>query len=238
MPAPQSAPAWAAELALAYESRASSQFILFGNVHDRIAVGDELVSLADYLENTLLKPFSVVLTYDLGNGLSIERGGEVVEKWQGAELRRQVREPQPAFKWVGRYLRYLGNLRALGNKDKTPNVAVIVRGVDQIIPADGAGFEHGSITSHAARLVGRVAVRRAAVHQPPDRRQPQRRRAADRKRRAERAHPRAAAGRRRARARAHDPRAARRRRPSRRARTSPSSPAASPASPSRASKAW
>jgi hypothetical protein len=40
MPAPQPAPAWANELRLAYESGASSQFILFGNVHDRLAVGD------------------------------------------------------------------------------------------------------------------------------------------------------------------------------------------------------
>jgi SpoVK/Ycf46/Vps4 family AAA+-type ATPase len=147
VPAPSTAPAWAAELALAYESRAASQFVLFGNVHDRIAVGDEIVNLADYLQDTLLKPFGVVLTYDLGDGLSIERGGDVVEKWQGAALSRQVREPQPAFKWIGSYLRYLGNLRTLGNKDKSPNVAVIVRDIDQIVPADGSGFEHGSITS-------------------------------------------------------------------------------------------
>jgi SpoVK/Ycf46/Vps4 family AAA+-type ATPase len=147
VPAPSSAPAWAAELALAYESRASSQFVLFGNVHDRVAVGDELVNLADYVQDTLLKPFGVVLTYDLGDGLSIERGGDVVEKWQGAELRRQLREPQPAFKWIGSYLRYLGNLRSLGNKDRTPNVAVLLRDIDQIVPADGTGFEHGSLTS-------------------------------------------------------------------------------------------
>ena len=159
MPAPQSAPAWAAELALAYESRASSQFVLFGNVHDRIAVGDELVNLADYLENTLLKPFAVVLGYDLGDGLTIERGGDVVEKWQGAELRRQVREPQPAFKWIGSYLRYLGNLRTLGNKDKTPNVAVIVRDTDQIVPADGSGFEHGSLTSQLRAWSGESPFR-------------------------------------------------------------------------------
>jgi len=91
VPAPSTAPAWAAELALAYESRASNQFILFGNVHDRIAVGDEIVNLADWLQDTLLKPFGVVLTYDLGDGLSIDRGGDVVEKWQGAALARQVR---------------------------------------------------------------------------------------------------------------------------------------------------
>ncbi len=147
MPAPQSAPAWAAELALAYESGASSQFVLFGSVHDRLAVGGELVNLADYLEDTLLESFGVVLTYDLGNGLTIERGGDLVEQWQGAELKRLAREPLPAVQWIGRFLRYLGNLRALGNAVKTPHVAVILRGVDHIVPADGSGFEHGSITS-------------------------------------------------------------------------------------------
>jgi hypothetical protein len=142
-----SAPTWASELVLAYESRACNQFILFGNVHDRLAVGERLVSLADYLEDTLLKNFNVVLSYDLGNGLTIERGGEIVEKWQGAALARQLREPQPAIKWLGSYLRYLGNLRSLGSKDKPPQVAVILRDVDHFVPADGQGFEHGSITS-------------------------------------------------------------------------------------------
>ena len=147
MPAPTNAPAWAAELALSYESGAASQFVLFGNVHDRLAVGGSLVNLADYLQDTLLAGFGVVLSYDLGNGLGIERGGDLVDKWQGAELKKMAREPLPAIQWIGRYLRYLGNLRALGNKELTPNVAVILRGVDHIVPADGTGFEHGSITS-------------------------------------------------------------------------------------------
>ncbi|HEU5138083.1 MAG TPA: AAA family ATPase [Steroidobacteraceae bacterium] len=147
MPAPSATPAWAAELRLAYESGASSQFILFGNVHDRLAVDQRLVSLADFLEDTLLKSFGVVLSYDLGSGLNIERGGEIVDKWQGAELKRMAREPLAAVQWIDRYLRYLGNLRALGTSEKTPNVAVILRSVDHIVPADGAGFEHGSITS-------------------------------------------------------------------------------------------
>jgi hypothetical protein len=147
VPAPQSAPAWANELALAYESGASSQFILFGNVHDRLAVDDRLVSLADFLEDTLLKPFSVVLSYDQGSGLTIERGGELVQKWQGADLQRQMREPLQAVQWINRYLIYLGNLRKVSSSEKTPNVAVIIRSVDQIVPAEGNGFEHGSITS-------------------------------------------------------------------------------------------
>ncbi len=147
MPAPSATPTWAADLKLAYESGASSQFILFGNVHDRVAVGERLVGLADFLEDTLLAAFGVVLSYDLGSGLNIERGGDLVAKWKGAELKQQMREPLQAVQWIDRYLRYLGNLRTLASNEKTPNVAVIVRNVDHIVPADGAGFEHGSITS-------------------------------------------------------------------------------------------
>jgi hypothetical protein len=144
---PNPSPAWASELVLAYESRAANQFILYGNVHDRVAVNGRLVSLADYLEGALLKSFGVVLSYDLGNGLTIERGGEIVSQWKGAELQRQMREPLQAIQWISSYLRYLGNLRSLGSKDKPPQVAVILRDVDHFAPADGSGFEHGSITS-------------------------------------------------------------------------------------------
>jgi hypothetical protein len=148
MPAPQGAPAWASELTLAYESGAHGQFILYGNVHDRMAVGARLVNLAGYIENELLSTFQVVLAYDLGNGLTIERGGELIDKWGGAELKRMPlpREPLAAVQYVSRYLRYLGNLRALGREVKE-NVAVVLRGIDHIVPADGTGYEHGSLTS-------------------------------------------------------------------------------------------
>jgi hypothetical protein len=146
MPAPTGAPTWATDLALAYESGAHGQFILYGNVHDRVAVGTRLVNLAGYLENDLLSSFQVVLGYDLGNGLTIERGGELIEKWGGANLSKLPREPLAALQYISHYLRYLGNLRAIGRESKD-NVAVIVRGIDHILPADGAGYEHGSLTS-------------------------------------------------------------------------------------------
>src|SRR4051812_45675671 len=124
MPAPQGAPAWATELALSYESGAHGQFILFGNVHDRMALQANehkiarLVNLAGYLEDELLAGFKVVLAYDLGTGLTIERGGELIEKWGGADLARAPREPLAAIQYISRYLRYLGNLRALGRETK------------------------------------------------------------------------------------------------------------------------
>lgn len=146
MPVARDAPAWASELALAYESGAHGQFILYGNVHDRMAAGSRLVNLASYLQDELLSGFRIVFCYDLGNGLVIERGGELVAEWGGANLERPPREPLAAIQYLSRYLRYLGNLRALGQGSEA-NVAVLVRGVDQIVPADGAGFEHGSLTS-------------------------------------------------------------------------------------------
>ncbi len=147
MPAPDGAPAWACELALAYESGAHGQFVLYGNVHDRPPAGGRLVNLARYLEDELLAGFVVVFGYDLGNGLIVERGAEIVRQWGGAaELERSPREPLAAITFVSRYLRYLGNLRALG-RGGNEHVAVILRGVDQIVPAHGMGYEHGSLTS-------------------------------------------------------------------------------------------
>ena len=150
MPTPAGAPnvtlPWARDLALAYESGAHSQFILYGNAHDRMAVGSRLVNLSTYLEDELLAGFAVVLSYDLGNGLLIERGGEHMERWGGSKLKTHPREPLEAIHFIGNYLRYLGNLRALG-RTEIPNVAVILRGVDHFLPADGSGYEHGSLTT-------------------------------------------------------------------------------------------
>ncbi len=161
MPAPQGAPAWAAELSLAFESGASGQFVLYGNVHDRLAVGEpgragaatRLVNIERYLQDELLAGFAVVFVYDLGNGLTIDRGGDRIAQWlQGANKSAEAaaaplpREPLDAVRYICRYVRYLANLNALGRGDGA-QVAVIVRGADQLLPADGSGFEHGSLTS-------------------------------------------------------------------------------------------
>ena len=139
-------PSWADELVLAYESGAHGQFVLYGNVHDRIPVSGRLVNLAGFIEQDLLRQFKVVLSYDLGNGLAIERGGELLEKWAGADLKQFPREPLAAIQYISRYLRYLGNLRALG-RPSGENVAVIIRGLHDIVLVDNNNFEHDNLTS-------------------------------------------------------------------------------------------
>ena len=146
MPAPQSAPAWAMDLSVAFESGASGQFILYGNVHDRMAVGGRLVNIERYIQDELLGSFDVIFAYDLGNGLTVERGAERLAQWVPSALRTMPQEPLGAIRFVSKYGRYLGNLTAIG-RDQIVQVAVIIRGADQLLPADGQGYEHGSLTS-------------------------------------------------------------------------------------------
>src|SRR5690554_2717442 len=80
-----SLPAWAEEMVALYESHAASQFILYGNVNDRLLLlqgaSFALGSLADFLLKVLLPTFDVALSYDLGNGLRVEHGGEMFSQW-------------------------------------------------------------------------------------------------------------------------------------------------------------
>jgi hypothetical protein len=146
MPRVHEAPQWAIDLNVAFESGASGQFILYGNVHDRMAVGGKLVNIERYIQDELLSGFSVVFSYDLGNGLTAERGAEHLSQWVPSAIRSLPHAPLEAVRYVGRYARYLANLSALGRGENL-QTAVIIRGADQLLPADGNGFEHGSLTS-------------------------------------------------------------------------------------------
>ena len=103
-----------------YQSHAASQFILSGNVNDRflLPLGGEHValgSLTDFLGKVLLPRFDVVLSYDLGNGLRVERGGEAFSQWPGLQQSPELpRAPRAAVETLTRYFRYNANLGRLG----------------------------------------------------------------------------------------------------------------------------
>jgi hypothetical protein len=148
MPLDASAPDWAHELALAYESGAHGQFVLYGNVNDRFPLHGRLTSLTRWLDAQLLTGFGVVFLYDPGNGLSMLRGSAQLKQWLASrESEPWPREPRAAVERVSHYLRYRANLRALGQGDQE-HVAVIVRGADQILPGSRSGdFDIASLAS-------------------------------------------------------------------------------------------
>src|SRR5512137_18003 len=108
-------PPWASDLVAQYESQAASQFILHGNVHDRfvlpLAPGAELGSLAEFLLRVLMPRFDVVLSYDLGNGIRVDKGGEHFSQWPALKENPELpRAPRPAIETLTRFFRYGANL--------------------------------------------------------------------------------------------------------------------------------
>jgi hypothetical protein len=140
------APQWAQKLQVAFESGASGQFVVHGNVSDRMPSGSRLVNIDHYIQDELLRDFDVIFTYDLGNGLAVVRGGELLADWVPSALRSLPQTPLEAFRFISRYLRYLANMSALETRSAV-RVGVLIRSAAQILPADGEGFEHGAITA-------------------------------------------------------------------------------------------
>ena len=138
-------PDWAADLSVAIESGACGQFLLYGNIHDRLAIQGRFVGLDRFIEDEMLPATEVIFSYDLGNGLTVERGEKCLAQWVPSVMRTLPQQPLEAVRFISRYLRYLGNLTAVGHGE-VPGVAVIFRGADQVLPANGTGFEHGSLT--------------------------------------------------------------------------------------------
>ncbi|HEX2059749.1 MAG TPA: hypothetical protein VHK90_03335, partial [Thermoanaerobaculia bacterium] len=99
-----------------YQSHAANQFVLYGNVNDRFLLDHRtLGSLYEYLGRVILPRFDVVLSYDLGNGIRIEKGGEIVTKWPAYKENPELpRAPRPATEWLTRFFRYSANLARLG----------------------------------------------------------------------------------------------------------------------------
>ena len=131
-------PQWATEIVARYESGAAGQFILHGNVADRmlmqLADGPRLGRLNDYLLDVLLPRFQVVLSYDPGFGLRVERGQETFATWPALkELGGEMPSlPLPAVRVLARYLQFARNLRAVGAKPVT--VAVVLRDAQLYVP--------------------------------------------------------------------------------------------------------
>lgn len=140
-------PAWADELIEQYLSGANSQFVLHGNVNDAVLLpledGPKLGSLSDFIEKVLLPSFDVVLTYDLGNGIRVERDtGGVVSSWPTYKENPHLpRKPREAMESLTRFLRYCGNLKSL-KPDEDPQVAVVIKASHMVMPALQGGLNY------------------------------------------------------------------------------------------------
>ena len=130
-------PQWAQQLISLYESNAASQFILFGNINDELLLPVENActgSLSDFLVRGLLSRFDVVLSYDVGNGIRVEKGGEAFSTWPQSKQNPVLpKQPRAAVETLSHYFRYVSNLRRL-NREKI-QVACVLGSADLLAPA-------------------------------------------------------------------------------------------------------
>lgn len=153
-PTPSDLPPWAAEVIELYESGACSQFILHGNVEDCLllpAAGGaaKFVPLDGFLRDRLLARFDVVISYDLGNGIRVEKGGDRFAEWPPAAKEAALpKVPREAMIVLTHYLRFCANIARI-KPDKATRVAVIVRNAGLITPPSngGANYELSAIAS-------------------------------------------------------------------------------------------
>jgi hypothetical protein len=138
-------PPWARTLAESYESNASSQFIIYGNISDRMVLpgppAARLGALPDFLLGVLLSRFDVVLSYDLGNGIRVEKGPEVFSRWPHfQESQKDWKAPRPAVETLTRYFRYCANLTRVNQP--TVQVGCIIKNADLLVPALQGGLDY------------------------------------------------------------------------------------------------
>ena len=139
-------PSWAREVIARYEAGTAGCFILHGNINDLFLLpGDSprLGRLNDYLLEVLLPQFEVVFSYELGLGLRVERGQELVADWSGGEedrLRPSPTDPLAAIRDLTHYLIYLRNLRAI--KREAPRVAIIIRQAHLVAPNNPTAYSN------------------------------------------------------------------------------------------------
>src|SRR4029077_1211690 len=140
-----SLPAWARSLAESYESNAASQFVIYGNISDRMVLpappAPRLGALPDFLLGVLLSRFDVVLSYDLGNGIRVEKGAELFSKWPHfQESQKDWKTPRPAVETLTRYFRYCANLTRLNQP--VVQVGCIVKNANLLVPALQGGLDY------------------------------------------------------------------------------------------------
>jgi len=132
-------PDWAHEVIASYDSGASDCFLLHGNVADRMLIkssagGQKLGSLTDFVLDSLLPRFDVVITYDMGAGLRVERGSQTFFEWPTyAENPTLPHRPLDAARTLTHYMLYCRNLKIMGKQ--APKVAIVIKQAHMACPA-------------------------------------------------------------------------------------------------------
>jgi len=143
-PPPTKLPQWALDAIQLYEASAANQFVIFGNVNDPLLIPSptpHLGGLTDFLLQVMLPRFDVVLSYDIGNGIRVEKGGEIFSRWPRLQQDPNLpKAPRASVETLTQYFRYTANLARL-NRERV-QVGCILKSADLLAPAVQGGFDY------------------------------------------------------------------------------------------------
>ena len=146
-------PEWSERIKTQYLSGASNQFVVHGNVYDRLLLpaggmdNPTIGNLVDYLVDEQLRKFDLVLSYELGAGLRIESGQEFFQKLRFS-AKDLPKDPAKAIGYLDHLVRFLVNLRKLSPEDpgkdfdknertlagRNHHVAFIIKAAELVFP--------------------------------------------------------------------------------------------------------
>jgi hypothetical protein len=139
-------PVWSDTIRRLYLSNAANQFVVHGNVQDRLLIGEPgeegtgIGNLIEFFTKVQLQRFDLVLSYELGTGLRIESGEEFFHKLRfSGEF---PKDPAQAIGYLDQFLRFCVNLRRLapgspeasGLAGRNHHIAVVIQSADLIFP--------------------------------------------------------------------------------------------------------
>ena len=141
-----STPAWADTIRRLYLSSAANQFVIHGNVKDRLLIGDAgeqgavMGNLIEFLTKQQLQRFDLVLSYELGTGLRIESGEAFFKQLRFSD--ELPKDPMQAIGYLDKFLRFCVNLRRLAPglpeasvlAGRNHHIAVIIKSAELIFP--------------------------------------------------------------------------------------------------------
>ncbi|MEM7697285.1 MAG: AAA family ATPase [Verrucomicrobiota bacterium] len=150
-----STPDWAEEIRQQYLSGAANQFLIHGNVNDRVLIdrddeesmrksdADEsarMGNLIDFLTQVQLARFDLVISYQIGGGLRIESGEDFFRKLHFPD--ELPKDPPNAIGYLDQFLRFLVNLKRLSPTDpaaegiagRNHHIAVVIQSADLVFP--------------------------------------------------------------------------------------------------------
>src|SRR5262249_14310453 len=117
-------PEWRGELSRRYLRGEASVFVLHGNVHDVVLYDDRLLTVADFLAETLQKK-DTIIRYNLATGCRFVKKGSKIEGLEDLMLQRSPEKVLPTLE------------RLLFTSS---NIAVVIEYAEVVAPVGDASF--------------------------------------------------------------------------------------------------